>query len=376
MADFTVTPWEVSGKVDYERLVKEFGTVKITEDLFKRLFKHKKPNAMLRRSFVFSHRDLDLALNDYDNKKGFFLYTGRGPTGHMHIGHLTPFLITKWFQEAFNVNRYISLSDDEKFLFKRGLEFQDTDHYAYNNILDIIALGFDPNRTFIFKDTEYMGNMYKLSCKIARKVTLSTAKAVFGFNDQSNLGLPFYTAVQTAPTFFENKRCLVPSAIDQDNYFRVQRDVAESLGGFKAAAIHNKLLPSLMGEAKMSTTQGENAVFLNDDEKNVKNKIMKYAFSGGRDTLEEHRKHGGNPDIDVSFQWLKILFEENDEKLMKIEEEYRSGKLLSGELKQILVDKINSFLKNHAKQRKLAEKKVKKFMHSGKLAKNMWDTKF
>ena len=47
--------------------------------------------------------------------------------------------------------------------------------------------------------------------------------------------------------------------------------------------------------------------------KTVKRKINKYAFSGGQVTLEEHRKKGGNPEVDVSFQYLRMFFEESDE---------------------------------------------------------------
>ena len=32
-----VTPWEVKGKVDYERLVKEFGTQPLSPELLKRV---------------------------------------------------------------------------------------------------------------------------------------------------------------------------------------------------------------------------------------------------------------------------------------------------------------------------------------------------
>lgn len=45
--------------------------------------------------------------------------------------------------------------------------------------------------------------------------------------------------------------------------------------------------------------------------------INKHAFSGGKDTVEEHRKYGGNPEIDVSFMYL-TFFLEDDEKLEKI----------------------------------------------------------
>ena len=57
-----------------------------------------------------------------------------------------------------------------------------------------------------------------------------------------------------------------------------------------------------------------------------------------------------------------MFFEEDDEKLKKIEKDYRSGKLLTGELKKILIDKINEFLKVHQKKRELAKKRVGEFL--------------
>ena len=88
---------------------------------------------------------------------------------------------------------------------------------------------------------------------------------------------------------------------------------------------------------------------------------MKHAFSGGQATIEEHRKKGGNPDIDVSYQWL-TFFEEDDKRLAKIHNAYTTGKLLTGELKQIVIDNINIFLAKHQKEREKAKKKVKQFM--------------
>ena len=95
----------------------------------------------------------------------------------------------------------------------------------------------------------------------------------------------------------------------------------------------------------------------------AKNKIMKYAFSGGQETVEKHRKLGGNPDIDIAYQYLTFL-EPDDKKLEKIYKDYKSGKLLTGELKQICVDTINKFLTDHQKKRKWAKKNYKKFMLS------------
>ena len=111
----------------------------------------------------------------------------------------------------------------------------------------------------------------------------------------------------------------------------------------------------------MSASAEETAVYTVDDEKTVARKINKYAFSGGRDTVEEHRKKGGRPEIDVSYQWL-TFFEEDDKKLKKIYGDYKSGKLLSGELKAILIEKLNKMLKKHQVAREKAKSQVDIFL--------------
>jgi tryptophanyl-tRNA synthetase len=375
MEEFKVTPWEVEGKVDYLKLVKDFGLKLIDDNLIQRIQRITgELNVMLRRKFFFAHRDMDLVLNDYENGKGFFLYTGRGPSGPMHIGHLIPFYFTKWLQEKFNVNVYIEITDDEKFLEKDHLSYEEVQKWAYENVLDIIAVGFDPDKTFIFYDSEYIKNVYPLLIKIAKKINYSLVKAVFGFKESTNIGMIFFPCLQIIPTFFEKRRCLIPAAIDQDPYWRIQRDLAESLGYYKAAMISSKFFPPLTGiEGKMSSSKPETAIWLTDEEEKIRKKIFKYAFSGGQPTVELHRKYGGNPEIDVSFQWLYNFFEENDEKIKKIEEDYRSGALLSGELKQILIEKLVDFISKHKEKRERAKELVHVYKYEGKLAKEMWN---
>jgi tryptophanyl-tRNA synthetase len=237
-------------------------------------------------------------------------------------------------------------------------------------MLDVIALGFDPKKTKFIIDTEHAGLMYKEACKVAKKITFSTIKAAFGFDDSTNIGSIFYTSMQAVPAFLpsvlkgKNIPCLIPLGIDQDPHFRISRDVMPKLGYYKPAIMHNVFLPSLTGiGGKMSASSGqETSIYTTDDPKTVEEKIKKHAFSGGQPTLELQRKKGGNPDIDVSFQYLKMFFEPDDKKLEKIERDYKSGKLLTGELKDILIAKINTFLKEHQKRREAARKLVDKFL--------------
>lgn len=374
--DFIVTPWTVEGEVDYNKLVERFGTSIIDGELMDRFVRAAgEDHYLLRRRIFFSHRDLDKIADDWESGKRFFLYTGRGPSGPMHIGHIIPFYFTKWLQERFKVNVYIQLTDDEKFLEEsRGLTLEDTVRWSYENALDIIAAGFDPDRTFIFQDTEYIENMYPIALRVARKINFSWVRAVFGFTHETNIGLIFYPALQIVPSLFENKRCLIPAAIDQDPYWRIQRDIAESLGYYKAAQIHSKFLPPLTGPAgKMSASKPESAIYLHDDAKIVRKKIW-LAYSGGQPTVELHRKLGGNPEVDVAFQWLHFFFEPDDVKLRKLEEDYRSGRLLSGEMKNILIEKVTAFLEKHQERREEAKELLHLFKYDGELAREMWKT--
>jgi tryptophanyl-tRNA synthetase len=372
---FRVTPWDVEGSVDYERLVREFGTELISEGLMKRLVEAAgESNHMLRRRVFFSHRDLNHVLDDHQAGRGFFLYTGRGPSGPMHIGHIIPFYFTKWLQDRFRANLYIQLTDDEKFLEEsRGLTLADTAYWSKDNMLNIAAVGFDPDRTFIFRNTEFMGRMYNLVLKVARKINFSWVRAVFGFNEQTNIGMVFFPAIQIVPTLFEKRRCLIPAAIDQDPYWRIQRDISEGLGFYKAAAIHSRFLMPLTGPTgKMSASQPESAVFLTDDPKTVRKKIWQ-AFSGGQPTVELHRKLGGNPDVDVAYQWLYYFFEEDDSRMEQIRQDYVSGKLLTGELKEILIEKVQRFLEDFSQRREEAAEKIHLYTREGRLASYMWE---
>lgn len=123
------------------------------------------------------------------------------------------------------------------------------------------------------------------------------------------------------------------------------RDVAPRIGYTKPALLHSTFFPALQGaQTKMSASDANTSIFLTDTPKQIKNKVPlclgianlnvyyayvltdqcsrysqvnKHAFSGGKDTVEEHRKYGGNPDIDVAFMYL-TFFLEDDEQLEKI----------------------------------------------------------
>jgi len=84
---------------------------------------------------------------------------------------------------------------------------------------------------------------------------------------------------------------------------------------------------------------------MTDKAADIKNKVNKYAFSGGGVSVEEHREKGGNIEVDVPYQWLRF-FLEDDDKLAQIATDYSSGKMMTGEIKKILIDTLQKFVKD------------------------------
>ncbi|XP_072126679.1 tryptophan--tRNA ligase, cytoplasmic-like isoform X2 [Mobula birostris] len=324
-----VDPWTVqtsSAKgVDYDKLIVRFGSSKIDQALIERLeqLTGQKAHHFLRRGIFFSHRDMQQVLDAFETKKSFYLYTGRGPSSEaMHVGHLIPFIFTK-----------------------QSPGF-------YHNVV-----------------------------KVQKHVTFNQVKGIFGFGDSDCIGKISFPAIQAAPSFsssfpqiFNGRKdiqCLIPCAIDQDPYFRMTRDVAPRIGYSKPALLHSTFFPALQGaQTKMSASDPNSSIFLTDTPKQIKTKINKHAFSGGKDTIEEHQRLGGNCEVDVSYMYLRF-FLEDDERLDKIKQDYSSGKLLTGELKKILIETLQPLIAEHqARRKQVTDELVKQFMTPRKLAYN------
>jgi len=255
--DMVVTAFEVSGNIDYNKLIDKFGSKPLTSYLLKRLENVTvkrgtvdRLHRFLRREIFFSHRDIEKICEllegwygisppsedeEAEEESGntvasdlpttqcpFYLYTGRGPSSSaMHLGHLVPFLFTAWLQKAFRCPLVIQMTDDEKFLFKGEYSSENAgdgdtmdvdpnrtgdnlNHFAsltIENAKDIIACEFIKEKTFIFSDLEYVGRMYPNIVRIWKAVTVNQVNGVFGFDASSNIGKIAFPAVQAAPSF-------------------------------------------------------------------------------------------------------------------------------------------------------------------------------
>jgi tryptophanyl-tRNA synthetase len=322
---------------------------------------------MLRLHYFFSHRDLDVFLRKVESGDKTYLYTGRGPSGMVHMGHLMPWIFTKYLQDKFGSKLLFQLTDDEKFLHSQARTRDEIKHFTYENILDIIAVGFDPNNTKIIVDTTHIKHLYPIALEIAKRITFSTARAVFGFSGSTNIGMVGFPPIQAAPCFLpsliEGKPTpvLIPAAIDQDPYWRMTRDIAEKMGFYKPAQIHSKFLPSLETQGgKMSSSKPETAIFTTDEPEVIDKKVSS-AYTGGQATVALQRLYGGNALGCPVFWYLRYFFDdqkESDERFIKCV----SGNLLCGECKSDLARDSKSFISDLKMRREKAKDSMDKYM--------------
>jgi len=369
-----ITPWEVKGDIDYTKLIKEFGLQPMNFNDLPKAF-HKE--VLFRRGIVFAHRSFGSIVSAIENKKPFVMMTGCMPTGKFHIGHM---LLARQiiFYQSLGAKVYICVADIEAYN-ARGQSLEESRKIAIEEyLLNYIALGLKPEHCdFYFqsdrsKDGKKADAYYRLQNLVARHVTFNEFKAVYG---EITPGKMISALLQASdmlhaqlPEFEHPLPVIVPVGIDQDPHIRLTRDILGRVNNYnnfnfkELCSTCHTFIPGLTG-GKMSSSDATSFIALTDSSEDAAKKIKKYAFSGGRDTIDEHRKHGGNPDIDVSYQWLRV-FEEDDVLLKKIYDDYKSGSLLSGELKNLLISKLTPFLTEHQKKREEARKVLGKYINT------------
>jgi len=338
---------------DNQDLIKNFGAIPISK------LSETPDHPAFTNGVLASHRDFDKFFKALKKKEKCAILSGLNASGTLHIGHKAVFDINLFFQKKYNLPVYIPISDDESYVAGKVKTQEQALENSKRLAKELIAYGFDPKNTFFIIDQIYT-NIYNLAIKLSKKVNYSEIKATYGYKPVDNIGLHFYPAIQSAHILFPEhkfkiKNTLVPIGPDEDAHIRISRDIASRAGYNKPAILHANFLPGINGD-KMSTSKPNTAIFLSDDEKTIRKKISK-AFSGGKETLELHKKHGGNPEVDVSCIYLKALFL-NKEEYKAIEDKYKSGEYLTKDVKKIFADKAIEFIKQFQSNLKKVDDKV------------------
>ena len=350
---------DIEKRTDYEVILKEFGIAK-ADNIVSRVGDD---HLFFRRGVVFAHRDFDKILDRVEQKKGFAIISGRGPSNDLHFGHLILFELIRYLQTKYNCNYYMPLSDDEKYVFRKVDNLENTAKLALENAIDIFALGFQPENVHAYISSVTPRIQY-LALTFSINQTYNAIKAALGLNGEENAGTVFYTCIQAAhilqPTVDDGFPVVVPIGLDQDVYMRLTRDIARKRKLTLPASLYIKYMKGLTG-GPMSSSAPETCVFLRDNAKTVKKKIMS-AFTGGRTTIQEQREFGADPYVCTVFDWFEKFFIKDDEDLEETRQGCLGGKLICGlDCKPRLLEMVLQFQEEYKVRRKEVMKNLPKY---------------
>ena len=205
------------------------------------------------------------------------------------------------------------------------------------------------------------GNRSELGITDSGNVDMASRKSMFS-NLESSIAELGFSDIKSNP---KHGTIEIPAATLADK-FRIRMRLLSTerkLGGMgllPPCSTYHRFAVGMTGD-KMSSSKPESTIFMDDDIEAMSKKV-KRAISGGQATVEEHRRLGGDVTKDVAFQYLQFFFEEDDSALQEIREEYESGRLLAGEIKQICIDSATEWLNDLAEKRSQWEGRVDEFL--------------
>ncbi len=420
-----VTPWDVEGVIDYDRLIEEFGMRPFSE----MLGEIENPHILMRRGAIFGHRDYWRIVEAMKAKEPWAVMSGFMPSGLPHFGHKMTMDEIVWHQKA-GGKAFVAIADMEAHAV-RGLSWEKTRELALEYIKSIIALGLDTNAVIYFQSKS--DHVKDLAFELSAEVNFSELRAIYGFDGETKLAKMFIAAIQAAdilhpqlPEFEGPKPVVVPVGADQDPHMRLTRDLAArasifsfepikgglrirsrkgrdyldalkdlnfetrfyeehadvfgnideierevrsievKLGGFAfipPSSTYHRFTTGLTG-GKMSSSKPESYISLLDKPEEAGKKVMK-AFTGGRVTAEEQRRLGGEPEKCVVFELYSYHLIEKDDELKQIESDCKEGRLLCGKCKKIAAELVRNFLKEHQEKMEEAESRFEDYIIIG-----------
>jgi tryptophanyl-tRNA synthetase len=347
-------PWGQTSVKNYDRLHAEFGIDRI-EPLIPRF--HGKPSLHIRRGIDFGQRDLARILDAVDNNKPFAVMSGIKPTGVFHLGTKMTADDMIYFQSlSKKATVFYAIADVEAYN-DNGISLKDSSKIAIQNVADILALGLDPERAIVYKQSQEIKVM-RLATIFSRGVTNNMLRAIYG---ERQVGLYLSALIQAGdilmpqlPEFGGPKPVLVPVGADQDPHIRLARDLAnsfrEDFGFIPPSSIYHKLIKSLDGGTKMSKRSASSTLTLSEDPSSAVKKVMA-GFTGGKPTIEEQRRTGAEADKCPIYDLYLFHFALEDDYAKRVYDECYAGIRMCGDCKKELGVIVKKYLEDHQKKR-------------------------
>jgi len=349
-----VDPFGTTLIEDYSKLFDLFG-IEPTESIASRF---PRPHRYLRRGIDFGHRDLQKILQALEEGGNYAVMSGIKPTGDFHLGSKMTAEEIVYFQSLSRKARAFYCIADVEAYADNGIPLDKSVEIAVDNVADILALGLDPDRAYIYKQSTE-SKVSNLAFIFSRGVTRATLEAIYG---EKPFGLYLSALVQAADILMPElsefggpKPVIVPVGADQDPHIRLTRDLArryqEQFRFILPGAVYHKLIRSLSGEVKMSKRDPMSLLTLNDPPELAERKVLN-CLTGGRSTAEEQRRLGGEIQKCVNYELALFHFVENDREVEKIYHECVAGVRLCGECKAEVAGYVVRFLERHQEKKR------------------------
>ncbi|MFZ1127159.1 tryptophan--tRNA ligase [Methanoregula sp.] len=416
MTEPHINPWSSSPSLDVEKMFAEFGIDPIAPVL------HELPEIpyFMRRGIVVGQRDYLPIARAIRNHTPFHLLTGFMPSGHPHLGHLMLMREIVWHVQQ-GANGYVTIADREAYAV-RGLSWEKCREYGKEYLSCLYALGFEGQTYFQSRNERLKDLAFEAATKVnfseltaiygfTPETDLAHADSVI-----TQVADILYPQVEREPA-----PTLVPVGIDQDPHIRLTRGIAHkfrmftveeregyisvrsknapdaALDAVKKAFPHAKkyeghvdikdaactdvsvkvreieracggyafytpsstyhvFLPGLTG-GKMSSSVPESFISFFEPEATVRKKVMS-ALTGGRMTLEEQRRLGGEPEKCTLYLLNMFHMITDDAKLAELHRKCRSGEITCGQCKKETADRVVAFLKDFREKMDVAAETI------------------
>lgn len=134
----------------------------------------------------------------------------------------------------------------------------------------------------------------------------------------------------------------------------------DGFGFLLPSSTYHRFISGLDGN-KMSSSRPQYAIFLTDENEEIKRKIWA-AKTGGAVSAEEQRKYGGKPEDCIIYEIFTYGIIEDDKELSEIYNDCKSGKLLCGQCKKLAYELISNFVQELKERREEAKEKIKEYV--------------
>jgi len=281
------------------------------------------------------------------------LFSGIQPTGNIHLGNYLG-AIKSWvelqdeYQCIFSVVDLHALTGD--------MSAKEIDKNIFDLAVDLLALGIDPKKSTLFQQSDVIGHTelaWIFSCLTPigelGRMTQFKEKSDLVNTQGTNSGLLMYPVLQAADILLYMAE-FVPVGEDQLQHLELTRIIARKFNN-KYSSFFPEVKPILSPtprvmslhdpKKKMSKSLGEKSYIAIRDDKEVISKKIKKAVTddGGIKNLLEFYSYFGTA-----------------KKHQQMLDDYKSGKLMSSELKEELTRVVIDFLEPIQKQIKEYEK--------------------